>query len=116
MYQNFEQVRITNPDELVAQFNPHAMLDVERWFAEEGADYIKFQADILRRYSKNQWITTNFMSMHDKVYPPLSGKDLDIITWTVYPVHGELNEGPLGYRLGSGTSLSFMHDFTRPSR
>jgi beta-galactosidase len=114
MYQNFDQVRIPNDHELVAQINPHAMLDMNRWFAEEAADYLRFQAGLLRQSGRGQWITTNFMSMHSDVYPLLSTRDLDILTWTVYPVHGERNQGPLGYRLGDGAALGFMHDLLRP--
>ena len=113
LYQNFGQIRLPNQAELVATPNPHALLDFQRWFAEEAADYIRFQAGTLRQYSRNQWVTTNFMSQHRDVNPPLSGKDLDIVTWTIYPVHGELQTGDLGFRLGNGASLNFMHDFTR---
>jgi len=114
MYQEFYQVRIPNQDELVQQVNPHALLDFQRWFAEEAADYLRFQADLLRRHcGRKQWVTSNFMSTHGAVYPPLSGKDLDIITWTLYPVHGNLGDGPLGFRLGTAAEMSFMHDFTR---
>jgi len=34
-YQNFDQIRMPNEREYVAQFNPHAMLDLQRWFAAE---------------------------------------------------------------------------------
>ncbi len=113
MYQNFDQIDIPNRDTLVADPNPHAMLDFRRWFAHEAADYLNMQASVLRRYSQNQWITTNFMSMHEDVNPALSAKTLDVFTWTHYPVHGELNEGPLGFRLGSAEEMSFMHDWMR---
>ncbi len=89
------------------------MLDFERWFARETADYIAMQAAVLRKYSKNQWVTTNFMAMHQDVDPSLSAKDLDAFTWTLYPVHGNMNQGDLGYRLGDGAQLSFMHDWMR---
>lgn len=112
-YLDFDQIDIPNQEELVAQINPHAQLDFQRWFAAEAADYIRFQADLLRKHTRNQWVTTNFMSMHGEVNPTLSGKDLDIVTWTIYPAHGNLNQGPLGFRLGDGAVLSFMHDFTR---
>ena len=113
-YQNFDQIRIPNQKEVVAQLNPHAVLDSQRWFAEEAAGYLRFQAGILRKYCGNrQWITTNFMNDFAAVYPPLSGRDLDIITWTIYPAHGNLNEGPLGFRLGSASAMSFAHDFHR---
>jgi beta-galactosidase len=112
-YNDFSQIDIPNPDELVAAVNEHALLDFQRWFAEEAADYIRFQAGVLRQHTRNQWITTNFMHTHREVYPPLSGKDLDIITWTFYPAHGNPNEGPLGFRLGDGVAMSFMGDFAR---
>ncbi len=113
MYQNFDQIDIPNEETLVADPSPHAVLDFRRWFAHEAADYLNMQASVLRRYSKNQWITTNFMSMHEDVDPSLSVKTLDAFTWTHYPVHGDLNEGPLGFRLGSPEVMSFTHDFMR---
>ncbi len=113
MYQNFDQIDIPNADTLVADPSPHAVLDFRRWFAHETADYLNMQASIIRRYSKNQWVTTNFMAMHEDVDPSLSAKTLDVFSWTHYPVHGDLNEGPLGFRLGSAEVMSFMHDFMR---
>ncbi len=112
-YQSFDQIRIPNPEVLPQQVNPHAQLDFQRWFAAEAADYLRFQAHVLRRYTTNQWITSNFMNTHSAVYPPLSGKDLDIITWTLYPVRGNLDTGSLGFRLGNGAEMGFMHDFLR---
>lgn len=113
-YQDFDQVRIPNQDELVQQVNPHALLDFQRWFAEEAADYLRFQAGVLRRHCRGQWITSNFMNTHSPVYPALSGKDLELISWTLYPVRGNLNTGELGFRLGDGAEMGFMHDFLRP--
>lgn len=113
MYQSFDQIDIPNKETLVADPSPHAILDFNRWFAHEAANYVAFQARILRQYSKNQWITTNFMTLHEDVDPSLSQKTLDVFSWTHYPVHGDLNEGPLGFRLGSAEQMSFMHDFMR---
>jgi beta-galactosidase len=114
VYQNFDQVRIPNQAELVAQMNQHALLDAQRWFADEAADYLRFQTGTLRRYCGNrQWITSNFMHLFAPVNPALMGKDFDIVTWTHYPAHGNANEGPLGFRLGSAAEMSFSHDFHR---
>ncbi len=114
VYQDFDQIRIPNPQELPAQINEHALLDAQRWFADEAADYLHFQADILRKHcGRRQWITSNFMHMFRAVNPALSRDDFEIITWTHYPVHGNLNEGPLGFRLGSAAEMSFSHDFHR---
>ena len=64
------------------------------------------QAEILRQYGGDQWITTNFMAMHGDIDPTRSAKDLDAFTWTHYPVHGDVfpEYGPLGFRLGSGAA------------
>lgn len=114
MYQNFDQIRIPNKEEVVAQVNEQALLDAQRWFADEAADYLRFQAGILRKYcGHRQWITSNFMHMFGAVNPALNGKDFEIITWTHYPAHGNLNEGPLGFRIGSAAEMSFSHDFHR---
>jgi beta-galactosidase len=113
VYGDFDQIDIPNADELPAGINEHALLDFQRFFAVEAADYIRFQAQLLRRHARNQWVTTNFMHLHKEVYPPLSGNDLDIVTWTLYPVHGNPNQGPLGYRLGDGVAISWMGDFAR---
>ena len=114
MYQNFDQIRLPNSKELVAQVNEHAELDAQRWFADETADYLRFQTGILRKYCGNrQWITSNFMHMFGAVNPALNGNDFEIITWTHYPAHGNLNEGPLGFRLGGAAEMSFSHDFHR---
>jgi beta-galactosidase len=113
-YQNFDQIEIPNPEVLVADPSPHAVLDFDRWFAHETADYIAFQVRTLRQYTQNQWMTTNFMTLHEDVDPALSAKTLDVFSWTHYPVHGDNNEGALGFRLGSGEVMSFMHDFMRP--
>jgi beta-galactosidase len=114
MYSSFSEIDLPNEEELPQQANPHAKLDFQRWFAEEAADFLRFQAEILRRYTKTQWVTTNYMTMHRQLNPALSAKDLDVITWTHYPVHGNLNTGPLGFRMGDAAIMSFMHDFTRP--
>ena len=63
---------------------------------------------------KNQWVTTNFMHLHKRGLPAAlrrgpRHRDLD-------PLPGRTatsNEGPLGFRLGDGTAISFMGDFAR---
>ena len=113
-YETFDQIRLPNAKEQVAQLNPQAMLDANRWFADETADYLRFQAQSLRKYcGDRQWVTTNFMHNFSPVNPALSENDFDLATFTIYPAHGNLNEGPLGFRLGSSADMSFAHDFMR---
>jgi beta-galactosidase len=113
MYNSFDQIRMPNPHDLVASANPHAMLDLHRWFASETAAYLRFQANVLRRHIHNQWVTTNFMMNYNLVDPALSARDLDILTFTMYPVSGGLFEGPLGFRIGSPAAVAFTHDYLR---
>lgn len=113
LYNNFEQVRMPNPSALVAGANPHAMLDLHRWFAAEAADYLRFQTMVLRRHVKDQWITTNFMMNYYMVNPALSANDLDIMSFTMYPVSGGLFRGDLGFRMGDPAHVAFTHDFLR---
>jgi beta-galactosidase len=113
MYSSFDQIDMPNQRDLVAAANPHSLLDLRRWFAAEAADYLRFQASVLRRYAKNQWVTTNFMMNFDQVNPALTQKDLDINTFTMYPVSGGLNRGELGFRMGDPAVIAFTHDFMR---
>jgi beta-galactosidase len=114
VYQRFDQIRLPNPQEHVAQFNPHHMLDAQRWFAAEAADYLRFQKNILRETcGHRQWITTNHIHNFPAVNPALNARDFDVVSWTLYPVHGNANRGPLGFRLGDPAVLSFAGDFMR---
>jgi beta-galactosidase len=113
MYNRFDQIDPPNALELVAQPNPHALLDFQRWFADDAAEYLRLQAETLRRYVKNQWITTNYMPQYRDVDPVRSARALDVFTWTQYPVHGRPNEGPLGFRLGDPYFLAFSHGLMR---
>ncbi|HVO98238.1 MAG TPA: beta-galactosidase [Bryobacteraceae bacterium] len=113
IYSSWDEVEMPNPRAVVAGPNPHAMLDLHRWFAAEAADYFRFQTNTLRRYVKDQWITTNYMAGYDMVDPSLSEKDFDIMTFTMYPVSGGLFRGELGFRMGDPASIAFTHDFLR---
>ena len=114
MYQRFDQIRLPNPQEFPAQFNPHHMLDAQRWFAEEAADYLRFQTGILRQYCGHaQWITTNHIHNFPAINPALNARDFDVVSWTLYPAHGNANRGPLGFRLGDPSVLTFAGDFMR---
>jgi beta-galactosidase len=115
-YSSFDQIEIPNQNDHPGLPNPHAQLDFARFFADEGAGFLRLQTQVLRQFGNDQWITTNFMAMHGDIDPMRSAKDLDAFTWTHYPVHGDVfpEYGPLAFRLGSASIQSFMHDFMRP--
>jgi beta-galactosidase len=115
VYNNFEQVAIPNESRSPIDFiNPHAMLDWKRFTADEAADFLRFQTEILRKYTQNQWITTNYMAGYMPVDPWRSDY-LDFITWTAYPVAGYGNGiGSEGFRRGDPYSVGFASDRFRP--
>jgi beta-galactosidase len=114
-YDNFDQVRIPNAKELIAQPNPHAVLDFRRFSSDEVTDFMGMQYDILRKYiPSNQWITTNLMPEHAPV-DPTRMTNLDFVTYTKYLVAGyDKGVGKQGFRMGSPTSISFANDLFRP--
>jgi beta-galactosidase len=113
-YQKFEQIRIPNPKELPQQANPHAMLDFRRFTAAECADFVSFQSRLLKSHvSKEQWVTTNFMSSHNPNDPWLN-KDLDFVTLTSYPVAGyAVGFGSEGFRVNEPSALGQPLDYFR---
>ena len=112
-YQRFSQVDLPNPAELAEGVNPHALLDFERWFAVSAADYIRMQAAIIRKHSLSQWVTTNYMTLYAPTDPALSRSDLDVMSWTLYPVNGLPGQDKLAFRLGNPARMSIMHDMMR---
>lgn len=113
-YNNFEQIRIPNGKELLAQPNPHAVLDFKRFTADEAADFVLVQRDILKRHVRpEQWITTNLMPTYAPV-DPLRMKTLDVHSYTKYLVAGfDAGHGEQGFRMGSANSIGFSNDLFR---
>lgn len=115
VYTDWDQILPPNAEELPGFINPHQTLDYKRFSADEAADFLKFQYDILREnIAKSQWITTNFMGFHAPI-DPWRSRDLDFVSWTSYPVSGYDNgHGDQGFRRGRASTLSFINDFYRP--
>jgi beta-galactosidase len=114
-YNNFDQIDCPNGKELVAQPNPHAVLDFKRFTSNEAATFVLDQQTTLRKYIDNgQWVTTNIMSDYPPVDPHgMAG--LDFLTYTKYLVAGLSDgTGDQGFRLGSYLSIGFSNDFIRP--
>ena len=110
-YQNFEQVRLPNQQEVPDKANPHAMLDLNRFMADELAGFVNMQADILRRHiHKDQWITTNLIPIFNPV-DPVRIDHPDFLTYTRYLVTGH-NQGigSQGFRMGIPEDLGFSND------
>lgn len=112
-YNNFEQIVPPNLNFLWGA-SPHAVLDFQRFTADQEASFLNMQADALRKnISKEQWITTNYIAMDDRVDQRRADK-LDFVSYTVYPVDGHKFLDSLGFRIGWNDGISFANDFYRP--
>ncbi|WP_202020444.1 beta-galactosidase [Mucilaginibacter mali] len=114
-YNNFDQIDCPNGKELVAQPNPHAVLDFKRFTADEAAGFVLDQQATLKKYiDDNQFVTSNLMSDYTPVDPRrMAG--LDIMNYTKYLVAGLSDgTGDQGFRLGNYLSIGFSNDFMRP--
>lgn len=111
-FNSFDQVIIPNTN-LVGWWgnNPHALLDFKRYSADSEADFLDFQAGILRNYiSKSQYITTNYTAICTGADPRRT-KKLDFATYTAYPNGGSDNFGELGFRMGNSSAVLFASEY-----
>jgi beta-galactosidase len=116
VYTDFSQIDIPNKARLIA--GPASLIsfvDFKRFSADECAGFISMQYNILHNgISKSQFVTTNFMHSHADV-DPWRNKDLDFISYTMYPVAGYTKGvGSQGFRLGDPWRISWSNDFFRP--
>lgn len=111
-YSSFNQIQIHNASHVGWWgTNPHALLDFKRYSADTQAEFLDFQADILRPLiSNNQFITTNYTATTYGADPRRT-KKLDFNAFTSYPNKGQTNIGDLGFRLGDSKELSFALSF-----
>jgi len=111
-YNSFDQIIIHNTT-LVGWWgsNPHALLDFKRYCADSQAEFLDFQAGVLRNYiSKNQYITTNYTAVSTGSDPGRT-KKLDFAAYTAYPNGGTDNIGELGFRLGNSKVILFASEY-----
>jgi len=104
-YNDWEQIRCFNPSN--GGSSPHIQLDYRRFCADGQADFLNFQADIIRKYAlPSQWITTNYMGFSGWADARRT-TSLDFQAFTVYPIRLKSYEGDLGFRLGGNSVLNY---------
>jgi beta-galactosidase len=111
-YADFDQVIIPNTT-LVGWWgnNPHALLDFKRYSADAQAEFLDFEAGILRKFiSPDQFVTTNYTAVSTGSDPGRT-KNLDFATYTAYPNGGTDNLGDQGFRLGNSKVLLFASEY-----
>ena len=111
-YNSFDQVIAPNPTLLYGP-SPHAVLDFRRFSADHVAQFLNWQAALIRRHAQpSQWITTNYISNIGSADPRRSDA-LDFISYTMYPVGGGAGLGEDGFRLGWQDGIAFANSFYR---
>lgn len=91
-YNDFSEIH--TPRITVTGENPSAMLDWKRFCSDLIVDFAKEQADMIRKYAKDQFVTHNYMGFADKVdYYKLS-EILDFVAHDQYPQGFYLEETP----------------------
>jgi len=116
IYTDFSQIEIPNAGrQYSGNASPTSFVDFKRFNADECASFVSLQNTILHSIvSKSQFVTSNFMHGHTDV-DPWRNKDLDFISYTMYPVAGYSDGvGEQGFRMGDPWRISYANDFFRP--
>ncbi|MBE7411513.1 MAG: beta-galactosidase [Leptospiraceae bacterium] len=93
LYNDFDEIPLPG-NYVSSNFNPSMIQDFYRFNSEMLVNFIHLQAKILKKYTKNQFLTTNlfpspFLAITDMA--KLASK-LDFISWDNYPVWGPQSE------------------------
>lgn len=82
-YTDWEQVHLRR-NTVDQAINPHLLLDEKRFISESAISFCKMQADIIRKNSKNQFVTTNGLFGHLDSHK-MTEEVLDFINYDSYP-------------------------------
>ena len=113
-YQDFDQILMPQSRD-PGYRNQHQNLDASRFWSWAWADFVKLQADALKRSfpagRPAPFITTNFMPFHPDADPNDMRDSLDLWSWDSYPVSGFGRDfKDEQFRFGDMASIQFTHD------
>ncbi len=111
-YSSFDEITLPKMRQMF--MNHHQILDYRRFAAEQTNSFLNEQCLLIKKYAKNQWVTTNYIPNYEEGHIGGS-KDLDFVSYTRYMVYGD-NEGigRRGYRVGNPLRIAYANDFFRP--
>lgn len=112
VYSSFDE--ITLPKTAQMFMNHHQILDYRRFAAMQTNSFLDEQCALIKKYSRNQWVTTNYIPNYEEGHIGGS-RSLDFVSYTRYMVYGD-NEGigRRGYRVGNPLRIAWANDFFRP--
>ena len=110
-YSSFDEITLPKMRQMF--MNHHQILDYRRFAAEQTNSFLNEQCLLIKKYAKNQWVTTNYIPNYEEGHIGGS-KDLDFVSYTRYMVYGD-NEGigRRGYRVGNPLRIAYANDFFR---
>lgn len=111
-YSSFDEITLPKMRQMF--MNHHQILDYRRFAAEQTNSFLNEQCLLIKKYAKNQWVTTNYIPNYEEGHIGGS-KELDFVSYTRYMVYGD-NEGigRRGYRVGNPLRIAYANDFFRP--
>lgn len=112
VYSSFDEITLPKTRQMF--MNHHQILDYRRFAAKQTNDFMDEQCLQIKKYAKNQWVTTNYIPNYDEGHIGGS-RELDFQVYTRYMVYGD-NEGigRRGYRVGNPLRIAWANDFFRP--
>ncbi len=112
IYSSFDEITLPKTRQMF--MNHHQILDYRRFAAMQTNEFLDEQCRRIKKYVKDQWVTTNYIPNYDEGHIGGS-KELDFQSYTRYMVYGD-NEGigRRGYRVGNPLRIAWANDFFRP--
>ena len=109
-YSSFDQIKLPETREPDYR-NQHECVDASRFVSRSFADYVKLQADVLKRRISSRWISTNFMPFHLDLNPDDVRDSLSLFSWDTYPISG-MGRGfkDESFRTADPDGVAFLHD------
>lgn len=111
-YSSFDQINIPRREQWGTNY--HQIMDYFRFAAAQTNDFLNEQCLLIKKYAKNQWVTTNYIPNYEEGH--IGGSlELDFQGYTRYMVYGDADGiGRRGYRLGNPLRIAMANDFFRP--
>ncbi|MCL2477857.1 MAG: beta-galactosidase [Treponema sp.] len=82
-FNSFEEIKLPAKRELTSSVSQ--ILDFKRFASDTAVDFQNEQADIIRKYSHNQFISHNSLGLYPNINMYDAAKNLDVMAWDVYP-------------------------------
>ncbi|MDW8105780.1 MAG: beta-galactosidase, partial [Armatimonadota bacterium] len=84
-YSNWSQIPLPWVARCGQSHNPSLWLDYRRFASESTVSFQREQVEIIRQLAPHQFVTHNFMGLHDSMDYFELAKDLDFVSWDNYP-------------------------------